>query len=292
MKRALYLVSALCILLAVASVAHGEAYSANEAVIGRVRSYTVRKGESLMEIARRFGLGYNEIADANPALDPFVPGKGERVVIPTSWIVPDAASTDGIIINLPEMRLYYFLKSGHERLMVTFPIGIGREGFATPLGTFRVKGKIAAPSWHVPESIKREKPELPRVVPPGPDNPLGSHAMRLSEPTILIHGTNKPWGVGRRASHGCIRLYPEDIPRLFALVPLGARVTVVRQPVKVGVQKRKVYIEVHKDEFENIDYFNEATGLLIKKKLISMVSAQKLFQAISERSGVPVDISK
>ncbi|KAF0218881.1 MAG: ErfK/YbiS/YcfS/YnhG family [Geobacteraceae bacterium] len=292
MSRTVILVLVLCSLLFTVSKAHGGAYSADEAVIGRVRSHTVKKGESLMEIARRFDLGFNEIAEANPGLDPFVPGKGAKVVIPASWIVPDAAPADGIVINLSEMRLYYFVTSGDERLVITFPIGIGSEENDTPVGEFRLIQKIEDPSWHVPASIMKEKPELPRVVPPGPDNPLGSHAMRLSERDILIHGTNKPWGVGRKVSHGCIRLYPEDIPYLFERVPVGARVTIVRQPVKVGVKGGKVYIEAHRDQFENIDYFNEATGLLIKNNLLNGVNAQKLFQAIGERKGIPVDISK
>jgi len=143
----------------------------------------------------------------------------------------------------------------------------------------------------VPESIRKEKPTLPKVVPPGPDNPLGSHALRLSLGTVLIHGTNKPYGVGRRVSHGCIRLYPEDIPRLFQSVPNGVRVTIVRQPVKVGIKNNKVYIEVHKDKLLNINYFNEAVNLLIKKNLLKRVDTEKMYYAITEKSGVPVKIS-
>lgn len=291
MNRAAIILALMVFLLAV-STAHGAAFSASEAVIGRVRSHTVKKGESLIEIARRFGLGYNGIAEANPDLDPFVPGKGAKAVIPTSWIVPDVAPGDGIVINLSEMRLYYFFTSFDARLLVTFPIGIGSEGNETPVGEFRVTEKREDPSWHVPESIRKEKPALPPVVPPGPDNPLGSHALRLSEQSILIHGTNKPWGVGRNVSHGCIRLYPEDISRLFELVPVGTRVTIVRQPVKVGVKGRRVYIEVHGEQVGEMDYFADATGLLLKKQLLDFVDAQKLFQALGERRGIPVDIGK
>jgi len=132
---------------------------------------------------------------------------------------------------------------------------------------------------------------LPKVVPPGPDNPLGSHALRLSLGTILIHGTNRPYAVGRRASHGCIRLYPEDIPKLFQSVPNGVRVTIARQPVKVGIKNNKVYIEVHKDKFLHINYFNEAVNLLRKKNLYKGVDKEKMLSALREKSGIPVDIS-
>jgi L,D-transpeptidase ErfK/SrfK len=291
MSRALFLVLWLFILPLAVSKAHGETYTAHKTVVGKVRGYTVKKGESLIEIARRFGLGFNEIAEANPDTDPFVPERGARVVIPTAWIVPETPHGDGIVINLSEMRLYYLFKSGGDRQLVTFPVGIGSEGNDTPVGEFRVVEKTEDPSWHVPESIRKENPELPRAVPPGPDNPLGSHAMRLSERTILVHGTNKPWGVGRKVSHGCIRLYPEDIPYLFERVPIGTRITIVRQPVKVGVNEGKVFVEAHTDRLEGIDYLDEATGLLIKNNLLDRVDPQRLLQAIGEMRGVPVDIS-
>ncbi len=284
----------LCILavhLFSAAVARGGAFSAAEGVVGSVQSYPVTEGESLMEVARRFDLGYNEIAEANPDIDPFIPAAGTELLIPTAWIVPDVPPTDGIVINLSEMRLYFFFTVKKSRMVVTYPIGIGDEGTDTPVGVYRVTEKVVNPSWHVPRSIKLEKPELPDVVPPGPDNPLGSHAMRLSGKDILIHGTNKPWGVGRRVSHGCIRLYPEDIPRLFDQVSAGTMVTIVRQPVKVGMKGGRVYLEAHRDQYETIDYFYEATDRLIRKRLMDRVDAAKLFQAIGERKGVPVDIS-
>ncbi|MBM4140080.1 MAG: LysM peptidoglycan-binding domain-containing protein [Nitrospira sp.] len=266
-------------------------YSKESTVIGSIKTYKVKEGESLIEIARDFDLGYYEIVDANPGLDPFVPGTGVSVKIPKSWVIPEVISYDGIVINLSEMRLYYFFKQKESLLVRTFPIGIGDEGTDTPTGKFRVIEKLVKPSWHVPESIKKEKPELPKVVLPGPDNPLGSHALRLSLSSILIHGTNKPWGVGRRVSHGCIRLYPEDIPKLFQLVPKGAKVTITRQPIKVGIRNSKVYAEVHKDDFMNLNYFNEAVTLLRKKNLLKKVNNEKVYRAINEKSGIPVEIS-
>jgi L,D-transpeptidase ErfK/SrfK len=272
-------------------------FDSRDTVVGMVREHEVRPDESLIEIARNFGLGYNEIIEANPGLDPFVPGTGREVVIPTSWVLPDVPSFRGIVINLSELRLYYFFDRDRSEYVMTFPIGIGREGRDTPVGEFSVVQKIVHPAWHVPESIREEEPSLPAVVPPGPKNPLGSHALRLSLGTVLIHGTNKPWGVGRRVSHGCIRLYPEDIPRLFASVPNGVKVTIVRQPVKVGVKGGHVYIEAHKDDAaDNPDrakngYFDEAVKLLAKKKLLARVSTKKLYMALEKRQGIPVDIS-
>lgn len=271
-----------------------QVFSHNEgdSVIGSVTSYTLKPGESLIEVARKFDLGYNEIAAANPGLDPFVPGKGNTAAIPTSWILPDVGTREGIVINLSELRLYYFYKTGPAKFVRTFPIGIGSEGNDTPTGQFAVIEKIVRPSWHVPESIKKEKPFLPDVVPPGPKNPLGSHAMRLSVPTILIHGTDKPWAVGRRATHGCIRLYPEDIPILFSSVPKGLKVTIVRQPVKAGLKEDKVYLEVHGEDARNdSDLLSEAVSLLAKKRLLGRVDTKKIYRAIQEKKGMPVDIT-
>ena len=163
-------------------------YREGETVIGYVQTYKANNNESLIEIARKYDLRYNEIADANPDLEPFVPGEGTSIEIPTSWILPDVTSYEGIVINLSEMRLYYFFTEEGPRFVTIFPIGIGKEGNNTPTGNFRVIEKIVNPSWYVPESIQKEKPYLPKVLPPGHDNPLGSHAIRLSSRTILI-----PW---------------------------------------------------------------------------------------------------
>lgn len=267
-------------------------YDRNNPVIGSLKVYTVNENESLIETARKFGLGYNEIMDANPGIDPFVPGTGIKVNIPTHWILPDARSYNGVVINLPEMRLYYFFKQRGADHVVTFPIGIGSEGTNTPVGNFRIIEKIINPSWHVPDSIREEKPELPPVIPPGRSNPLGSRALRLSRGDILIHGTNRPWGIGRRVSHGCIRLYPEDIIRLFKYVTKGAPVTIVRQPVKAGSAGSRIYIEVHEDHGAGSpNYLNEAVHLLTKKNLLKDISPEKLYKAVQKKSGMPVDIS-
>ncbi|MFZ5996768.1 MAG: L,D-transpeptidase family protein [Nitrospirota bacterium] len=288
----LHLMAALQCSSAKAEVYH---YGQDLTVIGEVGTYTIRDGdESLIELARKFGIGFNEIADANPALDPFVPGAGSLVTIPRSWVLPAVARYEGIVINLAEMRLYYFFKQHRSPSVMTFPIGIGTEGNDTPLGVFRVTEKTVHPSWYVPSSILRERPDLPNVVPPGPDNPLGTHALRLSLGSVLIHGTNRPFGVGRRVSHGCIRLYPEDIPKLFDAVSLGTTVTIVHQPVKIGVRDNRLFIEVHRSESDvrNLNYYDEAVRILEKKNFFGhAISKEKLEQALREKTGIPVDIS-
>lgn len=279
-------------LLIVSSSALAEVYPGDATVIGNRKSYRTMGKESLMEVARRFDLGYQEIVAANPRIDPFVPGAGVFVAIPTMWIVPEELKGEGIVINLSEMRLYYAFIFKGARLIASFPIGIGDEGKDTPVGTFSVIQKIANPSWYVPQSIKEEKPQLPDVVPPGPANPLGTHAMRLSERTVLIHGTNKPWGVGRRVSHGCIRLYPEDIPRLYRLVPLGTSVTIVKQAVKVGERGGRVYMEVHDDCSSMAENMEAAYLLLKKNNFYERVNVNKLLRVLREKRGVPTDISR
>ena len=294
MKKILYILALLLLFChQAAAELHVFSNSNGDSVLGSVTTYTLKRGESLIEVARQFDLGFNEIAAANPDLDPFVPGEGNIASIPTSWILPDVGNREGIVINLSELRLYFFYRVGQTEFIKTFPIGIGTEGNDTPIGQFAIIEKIVRPSWHVPESIMEEKPYLPPVVPPGPENPLGSHAMRLSVPTILIHGTNKPWAVGRRATHGCIRLYPEDIPVLFNSVPKGMKVTILAQPVKAGLKDERVYLEVHgEDGKSDSELFSDAASVLTKKGLLGRVDTEKLHRAVREKKGMPVDISE
>lgn len=219
-------------------------------VVGRLRYTTIQGEETLLDIARAYDLGYDELLAANPGVEPWTPPVGQRVLLPMAHVLPDAPH-EGLVINLAARRLYYFppTTKGQPRTVVTYPIGIGREGWATPLGKTKIAAKQAAPSWTVPPSIQREHAAkgdvLPAVVPPGPDNPLGSHALRLDWPSILIHGTSKPSGIGMRVSHGCIQLYPEDIAPLFDAVPVGTPVTVVDQPYLVGRGSPGLLLEAH-----------------------------------------------
>lgn len=211
-------------------------------IISQALRHRVREGESLLDIARNYHIGYQEITQANPGVDPWVPPVGQEIKIPTRWILPDSRR-NGLVLNIPEMRLYYYLSDSQ---VMTFPLGVGMEGWDTPPGKYWIGEKRTDPVWYVPLSIQREM-EVPRkVVPPGPENPLGRHWMRLSNTSYGIHGTNNPWAVGRYVTHGCIRLYPEDIAYLFPRVAPRTRVQVMYQYVKVGVREGKAYFQVHR----------------------------------------------
>lgn len=215
-------------------------------IVGNLKLVHSRYEDTLLDIARNNDLGYREIIAANPEVDPWIPGEGTPVILPTQFILPPGPR-EGIIINLAELRLYYFPPG--EGRVVTHPLGIGREGWTTPTGNMKIIQKIPNPTWRVPDSIRAEHAAngdpLPKVVPPGPSNPLGAFAMRLSNPQYLIHGTNQPWGVGMRVSHGCIRLYPEDIKTLFPQVAEGTPVRIINAPYKAGWMGETLFIEAH-----------------------------------------------
>jgi L,D-transpeptidase ErfK/SrfK len=277
----------------IASGAVSSAYAGDDEVIGSIQFHRVRSRESLIEIARDYDIGFNEIAAANPRLDAFVPPKGAKVVIPTEFVLPSAIAPGIIVVNLSEMRLYYRITAnGEGQTVFTAPIGTAIEGRSTPLGTFWVAEKLVNPHWYPPRSVRKERPELPPSVPPGPDNPLGTHAMRLSSRHILIHGTNRPFGVGRRVSHGCIRLYPEDIVRLYGLAPVGTKVMVVREPVKVGLSDKRVYVQVHADPDVKFDYASLARRLLGERGLADKVDSSKLETVLRKRNGIPAEVTR
>lgn len=255
---------------------------------GVVVNHIISHDESLVELARRYDVGYNEIAAANPTLDPFIPEVGDNAVIPGRWILPDVPRRRGIVINLAEMRLYYFNSRSREKVE-THPVGIGDEGWETPVGTYSIVEKIVNPAWYVPASIRKQKPELPAVVPSGPDNPLGTHALRLSIGTVLIHGTDRPFGIGRRVSHGCIHLYPEDIAHMFHEVTVGTIVTIVRQQVKATCAQGRVLVEVHGTGGKDLE--QEAIDLLVRKKLFSKVDMGRLRSAVQAGTGIPTDVT-
>ncbi len=201
-------------------------------VVGELQVTFSHHEDTFADIARRFNLGWDELVNANPGVDPWLPGEGTRIVLPTQFVLPDA-EPEGVVVNLAALRLFYFPKpeKGQPRTVVTYPIGIGMVGWATPTGSTKIVSKRKDPVWTPPASVRKEHAAdgdiLPPTVPAGPDNPLGAFAMNLGWPTYLMHGTNKPAGVGMRASHGCIRLYPEDIAVLFQQIPIGTKVTVV-----------------------------------------------------------------
>lgn len=219
-------------------------------VVGELRIIIAKHEDTLSDIARRYDLGYNEIVDANPAVDPWLPGAGTPVVLPTQFVLPNAPR-QGIVLNVATMRLFYYppAKPGEQAVVITHPIGIGKEGWSTPLGSTQIITKQKDPTWFVPASIREEHAKngdpLPAIVPPGPDNPLGQFAMRLGLPGYLIHGTNKPYGIGMRVSHGCIHLYPEDIAKLFEVIPVGVAVNIINKPYSAGWHNNMLYIEAH-----------------------------------------------
>lgn len=216
-------------------------------IVGQVQTTVVKPGQTLPQIARDFDMGYTELTEANPSIDPDKLAPGTVLVVPSQYILPNTPR-EGLVVNLAEMRLFFYPKGGRE--VVTFPMGVGREGENTPIGVLKVIQHIRNPVWYVPESIRQMRAAqgvtLPKMVPPGPENPLGKFAMRLSEPTYLIHGTNDPLGgIGRRSSSGCLRLYPEDIEVLFNMVPNNGNVYIVNEPYKVGWNQNELYLESH-----------------------------------------------
>ncbi|WP_136516415.1 L,D-transpeptidase family protein [Geomonas edaphica] len=257
--------------------------------LGKVFQYRVREGESLLEIGRRFDLGFNEVTAANAGVDPYMPFPGTLVTIPTAWIPPELSPRPSIVVNLAELRLYFFPKDPADPLL-SFPIGIGDEGTDTPLGLYTVERKSLNPSWHVPASILQQRQDLPPVVPPGPENPLGTRALHLAGNDILIHGTNRPWGIGRRSSHGCIRLYPEDIVRLFECVGRGTQVLIVNRPVKVGLRKGKVFLEVHGEGNYQAEP-GEVLHQMARLDLLAKIDIGLVVRAVSEKRGYPVEVT-
>ena len=219
-------------------------------MVGRLQVTVSKDKDTFADIARRFNVGYTELVRANPGVDPWLPGEGTQIVLPTEFVLPDAPR-EGLVLNLASMRLYYFpepKKDGPVEV-ITHPIGIGKVGWATPEGTTKVVSHVKDPTWTPPVSVRKEHEKegdiLPPTVPPGPDNPLGRHMMRLGWPSYLIHGTNKPPAVGMRASAGCVRLYPEDIALIFEAVPDGTKVTVVNQPVLLGWQGDRLLVQTY-----------------------------------------------
>jgi L,D-transpeptidase ErfK/SrfK len=219
-------------------------------IVGYVQKTIIGKDDTLPDIARRFDVGYEEMLTANPGVDPWLPGVGREVVVPTQFILP-AAPHEGVVVNVAAMRIFYYPphKKDQPETVYTHPIGIGKVGWKTPEGTTKIVSRQKDPVWVVPKSVREEHQEdgeqLPAKVPAGPDNPLGAYEFRLGWPSYLIHGTNKPYGVGMRSSHGCMRLYPEDIAVFFDLIPIGTKVTVVNQPYLFGWRDGTLYLQAY-----------------------------------------------
>lgn len=247
-----------------------------DSVIGEMQVITAKHEDTLPALGMRYGIGYREMVAANPTLNPWLPGEGAQVYIPTRFVLPPG-ERKGIVLNLSELRLYYY--PPNENRVITYAVGIGREGWTTPVVKTRIASMRKAPSWTPPQSIREEyaaegKP-LAAVVPPGPDNPLGNYALRLGLPSYLIHGTNKPLGVGMRVSHGCVRMFPQDIEELFAMVAPGLPVSIIKMPYKAGWLNGRLYLEAHKPLSEE---FEEA-GLDLTRMVEAIIKAHKDHEA-------------
>lgn len=265
-------------------------------IIGKIQTIETQAGETFASIAQKYDVAYYGLVEANPGVNPDQPLKrGTMLIIPSQYILPQVPHR-GIVINQAELRLYYFPKDKAE--VFTFPIGIGRVGWQTPEGVLKIIQKIKHPNWYPPKSIREadlaDGIKLPQVVPAGPNNPLGDYAMRLSDQTYLIHGTNDPSGVGRRSSAGCVRMYPENIEQLFNMVPMHTQVRIINQALKLAWQGKNLYLESHVPLQENESKYpadGAAVVPLIDKAIQGMQSVDVNWQlaiAVSkEQQGIP-----
>jgi L,D-transpeptidase ErfK/SrfK len=280
-------------------------------VLGELQVTQARHEDTLADIARRFNVGYDELRRANPGVDPWLPGEGTRIVLPTQWVLPDAPP-EGIVVNVAAMRLFYFPKpaknqKNQQRVVITYPIGVGKVGWETPIGTTKIVSKRKNPVWSPPPSVRKEHAEkgdpLPAQVPAGPDNPLGAYAMNLGWPSYLMHGTNKPPGVGMRASHGCIRLYPEDIESLFGMIPVGMQVTVVNQPLLYRWQGNSLYVQSYPPVVEGMDESVAPPAVVYNERVSNAIWQQSKVHAgsvnwdlvgrvVTQAQGIAVPVTK
>ncbi len=275
-----------------------------QSVIGELQIVFTEADDTFSDLAREYGLGYDELVHANPGIDPWIPAAGTPVLLPTQYVLP-AAARSGIVLNIAAKRLFYFpeMPEGERQEVLTFPIGIGRVGWETPLGSAKVIQKARDPHWYVPASVRKEHAEdgdpLPAVVPPGPDNPLGRHVLKLDMPGYLLHGTNQPYGVGMRVSHGCVRLYPENIETLYSLAGIGTDVTIVNQPYLLGRRDGHIYFESHPPlediEIDTAQHLDALLQSLVNSELLQSkraTTAAHMQTIATDARGVPVLLYK
>lgn len=274
--------------------------SGKNSIIGKTGVYYAKYEDTLLDIARRFGLGFVETIAANKGVNPWIPGQGKKIRIPGAHIIPEGPRK-GLLVNISDQRLYRFREDGYTK---SYPIGTGKDAWETPIGSTKILRKQKDPIWFVPRSIRDEDPHLPKIIPPGPQNPLGRHAFYLGWPSYLIHGTNIPWGVGRRVSHGCIRMYPEDIAELFTEIKVGTTVTVIDQEAKLSWSGSQIYLEIHPNHKQNLeleelgDFTPERVAELpyrigvISGEYLKKVDWKLVRKTELERTGIPVPILK
>ena len=267
-------------------------------MVGEIAAIETRENDTLPDIARHFGLGYNDITLANVGVDPWTPKANSRVLLPLQFIIPEV-ERKGIVLNLANMRMFYFPKRERGKVY-TYPVGIGRDGWNTPMGTTSIAVKTPNPSWHVPPSIHKEHAEkghiLPSVVRSGPDNPLGMYAMRLAIGSYLIHGTNKPYGIGMQISHGCVQMYPEDIEVMFKKASVGTLVKIIHQPYLTAWHDNMLYLEVN-DPLEKWSPSKKSLQKQAKKDLRKLakqhhaeVDWNKVDSLLERANGIPTPV--
>jgi L,D-transpeptidase ErfK/SrfK len=291
------LILSLCLAAVRSGLAAEYALSPESDIVGEARVIEARYEDTFVSLARRYDVGYDALRRANPDVDAWLPGEGTKIVIPTQHVLP-RAERRGIVINLPELRLYYFPADDSDHVY-THPISIGRVDWRTPLGKTSIVSKSMNPAWYPPQSVREEhaanNDPLPAVVPPGPDNPLGKHALYLAISGYLIHGTNKPQGVGMRVSHGCIRMFPEDIEALYDMVGAGTKVQIVNQPYKLGWGPEGLYLEAHRPLAEETEAWNatELTRIFVAatQERHAQVEWHAAEEVMTEASGVPEFVS-
>lgn len=269
--------------------------AAGHDILGQITSYVIQAGDDIGKIGRHFDIGYMEMREANPHLDDGNIEIGDTILIPSRFILPPGPRK-GIVVNLAELRMYYYPEQGQE--VYTYPVGIGRVDWETPVGTGKIIAKVENPTWYAPKSIREARAKegviIPAIVKPGPDNPLGRYKMTLSFPGYLIHSTNVPAGVGTRSSSGCIRMLPEDAEQLFKMVKVGTEVTIINKPYKVGWMQNHLYLEAHsplqeqddKDSGLNLTPMIEAITEQTKTRMVNVNWAESKLIAEDEE-GIP-----
>ncbi len=272
-----------------------------EDVVGEVQVIQARYEDTFADLGKTHDLGYLEMVAANPSVDAWLPGVGTEIVLPTRYILPPGPR-EGVVINLAEYRLYYYPKD--KPVVYTYPLGIGREGWDSPISNTSITVKTPNPGWTPPQSILREHAEagdpLPGYVPPGPDNPLGPYKLTLGLPGYLIHGSNKKFGIGMRVSHGCFRMLNHNVLELASLVPVGEKVRIINEPYKFGIAQGTLYLEAHtplSDDGETsiVDKHAAVVNVLLKREDIQgahLLDWQRVRDIVAEELGLPVSIAK
>lgn len=272
-----------------------------EDVVGQVQVIKAKYEDTFADIATANDLGYLEMVAANPGVDPWLPGVGTEIILPTRYILPPGPR-EGIVINLAEYRMYYFPKG--QNVVHTYPLGIGREGWGSPITTTTITAKTPNPTWTPPASIRAEHAAegdiLPAVVPAGPDNPLGPFKFTLGTPGYLIHGSNKKFGIGMRVSHGCFRMLNNNVLQLAKMVPVGTPVRIINQPYKFGVAGGKVYLEAHTPlndagEPSVVDKHTEVINALLKREDLNQglrLDWEVVREVVAAEDGLPIEIAE